>query len=121
MPTDVKLIKAALEEAKFENVELREKIYECINELDEDLSDAHYAASENCDEVFDELEAMLAEIEEEESDEEEDRKIADDDIDPSKGEDDEDDEDDEDADDDDDDDEEEFDDDEDVPDELKNL
>lgn len=111
---DTTLIKAALEEAKFDDVELREKIYECINELQADLEDAEYQPSVKVLAVFDELEQMLADIEEREAEEKDDE---DDDVDPSSDDDDEEEEEDEDEDDED----EDEDDDDDVPDELKNL
>lgn len=71
MAVDVKLLKAALEEAKFEDVELREKIYECINELDADLDDVEYKPTVKVETVFDELEKILEDMEEQEEVEEE--------------------------------------------------
>lgn len=113
---DVKLIKSALEEASFNDPELRQKVYECIDELQADLEDAEYKSTVGVNNVFDELEDMLNAIEEAESEEEDEK----DDIDPTVD-DENDDEDDEDNDDDEDDDDDEDYDDDDVPDELKNL
>lgn len=59
MPADIKLLKAALEDAKFDDSEVREKIYACINHLSDDLTELNFGASMPTDAAFDDLEEYL--------------------------------------------------------------
>lgn len=75
MAADVKLLKAALEDARFDDPEIREKIYNCINSLADDLVEVNFSASITTDQIFDDLEEHLdtdveVEVEDDDDDEE---------------------------------------------------
>ncbi len=84
MAADVKLIKVALEDAKFDDPVVREKIFAAINSLSDDLVEVNFSASITTDQIFDDLEEYLDEGEvstdddEEEDDEEEEEEEEDD-------------------------------------------
>ncbi len=94
MATDVKLLKAALEDAKFDDPLVREKIYNCLNSLSDDLLELNFGASLSTDQLFDDLEEYL-DTEEEEVEEVDDADEDDDDDDDEEDEDEDEEEDDE--------------------------